>query len=117
MANIQVKRIYDPYEENDGYRILVDRLWPRGIKKESARIDKWLKDVAPSNALREEFHHEAEKWGGFLKAYRAELEASPALAELRADIARHNTVTLLYAARNTEQNNAVALAGIVQAQL
>jgi len=117
MAAIHLKRIYDAYDKQDGYRILVDRLWPRGIKKESAHIDKWLKDVSPSNALREEFHHQPEKWDNFVKAYRTELQGSNALTELLADIAHHKTVTLLYAARDTEHNNAVALARIVDADL
>jgi uncharacterized protein YeaO (DUF488 family) len=109
MPTINLKRIYDPYDKEDGYRILVDRLWPRGIKKEIAHIDKWLKEVAPSNALREEFHHQPEKWRKFIAAYHSDLKGSDAFAELMADIAEHKTVTLLYAAKDTEFNNAVAL--------
>ena len=117
MTTIHLKRIYDTYDKQDGYRILVDRLWPRGIKKELAHIDKWLKDVSPSNALREEFHHQPEKWDNFVKAYHAELKGSAALDELKADIAGHKTITLLYAAKDTEHNNAVALARIMDADL
>lgn len=109
MSNIHLKRIYDPYSKEDGYRILVDRLWPRGIKKEKAHIDKWLKEVSPSNALREEFHHQPEKWEKFIAAYHSELKGSDAFAELEADIAKHKIVTLLYAAKDTAYNNAVAL--------
>lgn len=109
MSSIHLKRIYDPYHKDDGYRILVDRLWPRGIKKENAHIDKWLKDVAPSNKLREEFHHQSEKWGKFIAAYHSELKDSDAFAELASDIANHKNVTLLYAAKDPEHNNAVAL--------
>lgn len=109
MSNIHLKRIYDPYDKADGYRILVDRLWPRGIKKEKANIDKWLKEVSPSNNLREEFHHQPEKWEKFITAYHSELKGSDAFIELTADIAKHETVTLLYAAKDTEHNNAVAL--------
>lgn len=117
MADLRIKRIYDPYEESDGYRILVDRLWPRGVKKENAHIDKWMKDIAPSNALREQFDHQADKWGHFAEAYRSELKDSPALTALQADIKHHTTVTLLYAARDTEHNNALALQKIITAKL
>jgi len=106
---VKAKRIYEDTARGDGYRILVDRLWPRGIKKEAAGIDKWLKDVAPSNELRKWFGHETSKWKQFLSKYREELKDNPALEELRADIRKHKNVTLLYAAKNEEHNQAMAL--------
>lgn len=112
MPALRVKRVYDERGDDDGLRILVDRLWPRGISKAKARIDHWLKDVAPSDALRKRFHARPEWWDEFHKAYADELEGNPALEELRK-LARKQPVTLLYAARDTEHNNAVALAKIL----
>ncbi len=106
---ITIKRIYEPASKADGYRILVDRLWPRGIKKEEAHIDQWLKEVAPSNELRKWFHHEADNWEEFVAKYRAELHGSPALEELRAIVHVHKTVTLLYGAKDEEHNQAAVL--------
>ena len=111
MGSLAVKRIYAPPEPGDGTRILVDRLWPRGIARDKARIDLWLKDIAPSDALRKRFHAKPTHWDEFRAAYAAELAAAPAQAavkELRA-LLRRGTVTLLYAARDEERNNAVAL--------
>ncbi len=104
----QVKRVYEVPAANDGLRILVDRLWPRGIRRETAAVDQWLKDLAPSNALRQQFHARPEHWHEFLVAYAAELHGNPALDDLRT-LARQRRVTLLYASRDTEHNNAVAL--------
>jgi uncharacterized protein YeaO (DUF488 family) len=106
---VNVKRIYDPVAETDGYRVLIDRLWPRGIKNDGSHIDKWLKDVAPSTALRKWFNHEPDKWQSFLLKYQAEINGSPALEELRSDILKHKTVTLLYAAKDQQHNHALAL--------
>ena len=106
---IQIKRVYEPYTANDGCRILVDRLWPRGIKKETARIDKWLKEAAPSNTLRQWFNHEPEKFQVFIQKYHKEIQASAALKELHADIIKHKTITLLYSAKDELHNQAVAL--------
>ena len=93
----------------DGTRVLVDRLWPRGIAKDKAKVDLWLKDIAPSDELRKRFHGHPEDWDDFRKAYAAELkEAGEAVKELRGHL-RKGTVTLLYAARDEEHNNAVAL--------
>jgi uncharacterized protein YeaO (DUF488 family) len=104
-----VKRIYDPAGPDDGFRVLVDRIWPRGVRKDEARIDLWLKDVAPSTELRRWFGHDLGRWAEFCSRYRTELKRRPdALAFLR-DKAARGTVTLLYAARDTEHNNAVAL--------
>jgi uncharacterized protein YeaO (DUF488 family) len=106
---IKIKRIYEPYEKNDGYRILVDRLWPRGIKKEAAHFDIWLKEVAPSTLLRKWFNHEPEKWPQFLIKYRTELKASAALDELISLVNKHKLVTLLYGSKNEDFNQAAAL--------
>jgi uncharacterized protein YeaO (DUF488 family) len=111
MKGLQLKRVYDPVAKADGVRILVDRLWPRGISKEKAKIDLWLKDISPSNALRKRFHAKPEAWDAFTRAYAAELAEEPwqsAVAELAAWRNR-GAVTLLYAARDTEHNNATAL--------
>ncbi len=111
MSRIALKRVYDAPAADDGMRILVDRLWPRGIAKDEAKIDLWLKDIAPSHAVRKRFHGKPEDWDAFRAAYAAELEtaaAQAAVKELRAHL-RKGKVTLLYAARNEERNNAVAL--------
>ncbi|SHH77606.1 Uncharacterized conserved protein YeaO, DUF488 family [Chryseolinea serpens] len=107
--SIAIKRVYEPFSKADGYRILVDRLWPRGIKKEAAHVDLWLKEVAPSTALRKWFNHEPEKWKSFLTKYNAELKGSAALEELQALRKQHKTVTLLYGAKDEQHNQAVAL--------
>jgi uncharacterized protein YeaO (DUF488 family) len=106
-----LKRIYEPPGPDDGTRILVDRLWPRGIAKDKAQIDLWLKDIAPSDALRKRFHGNPEDWDAFRSDYFAELkgEAAQAAAKILLDRLRAGPVALLYAARNEEQNNAVAL--------
>jgi uncharacterized protein YeaO (DUF488 family) len=111
MPGFRVKRIYEPAAAEDGYRVLVDRLWPRGISKQKAHIDAWLKEIAPSDALRKQFHGQPDTWKEFVAAYARELKEEPAktaVAQLR-DKAKHAPVTLLYAARDEEHNNAVAL--------
>lgn len=108
--SINIKRVYEPHSKSDGFGILVDRLWPRGIRKEDERINLWLKEVAPSAELRKWFNHEAEKWSAFTKKYHAELKGSPALAELIDLVKKHRKVTLLYGAKDEEHNQAVALA-------
>lgn len=111
MTSLALKRVYELPGIDDGARILVDRLWPRGIARDKARIDLWLKDIAPSDALRKRFHGKPEDWDAFRAAYFAELEgaaAQVAAKDLR-DRLRQGPVTLLYAARNEQQNNAVAL--------
>jgi uncharacterized protein YeaO (DUF488 family) len=106
---VRIKRIYQEAEPADGRRILVDRLWPRGVSKERARVDWWLKEIAPSNELRRWFAHDPSRWEEFQTRYRGELEAvRPLLDELRA-LAAQETVTLLYAARDEVHNNAVLL--------
>jgi uncharacterized protein YeaO (DUF488 family) len=108
---LAVKRVYDPANSSDGTRILVDRLWPRGIAKDKAKVDLWLKEIAPSNALRKRFHGHPEDWAAFRRAYAAELKAETAqeaVRELRNHL-RKGRITLLYAAKDEEHNNAVAL--------
>jgi uncharacterized protein YeaO (DUF488 family) len=106
---INVKRIYEPYSERDGYRILIDRLWPRGMKKEDAHIDKWLKEIAPSTELRNWYNHEPEKWEQFRLKYNAELTMSIALEELLSDLNQHKTVTFLFSSREEKINHAIVL--------
>ena len=110
---IKIKRIYDPYAEDDGERVLVDRLWPRGIKKEDARCDLWLKDIAPSAGLRKWFSHDPARWQEFKKRYRKELEDRQDMIEDLKKEARKRTVTLLFAAKDSERNNAVVLKEII----
>ena len=108
---IRVKRVYEKPAKEDGFRVLVDRLWPRGMKKEAAKLDLWLKDVAPSDELRKSFHHEAMKWADFEKKYQAELRnKKESLAELRKLEKEHGTVTLLFGTKDEEHNQAVLLA-------
>lgn len=111
---VSIKRIYEPYDSADGYRILVDRLWPRGIKKENASIDLWLKEIAPSTELRKWFHHEARNWAEFVKKYKAELKGSAALAQLKAIATEHPSITLLYGAKDEKNNQAVVLKALVE---
>ena len=111
---VKTKRIYDPASPEDGRRILVDRLWPRGIKKEEARVDAWLRDIAPSTELRKWFSHDPAKWEEFKKRYREELEAKEDLVqELRAE-GRKGTVTLLFAAKDTVHVNAEVLKELIE---
>jgi len=106
---VKTKRIYDPPAADDGTRILVDRLWPRGLTKEDARIDAWLREIAPSNELRKWFGHDPDKWAEFRGKYREELrQKGPLLDELKSKT-KHGPVTLLFAAKDPEHNNAVVL--------
>src|SRR4051794_40804955 len=108
-AIVRPKRAYDPPAQEDGLRVLVDRLWPRGLKRDTARIDVWLKDIAPSDALRRWFGHDPARWLEFRERYKAELAGNPALAELRATVGQGGPVTLLFGARDLQHNNAVVL--------
>lgn len=111
MNEIFVKRVYEPPDAHDGVRVLVDRLWPRGISKEKANIDLWLKEAAPSTALRQWFHADFSAWEEFQRRYTAELdEHRPALFDL-LDQAAGRDLTLLYASRETERNHALVLRG------
>src|SRR5436305_11159919 len=106
---LTVKRVYKAPEPGDGTRFLVERLWPRGVKKEALRMDAWLRDVAPSNALRRWFGHEPAKWKEFRRRYSAELDAKLESLQPILEAMRQGDVTLLYSAHDTEHNNAVAL--------
>lgn len=114
MANIQIKRIYDNPSDDDGYRVLVDRLWPRGISKDKAKIDEWLKDVGPSTELREWFGHDPTKYGEFKKRYEKELATNPTFVELKAVMQNNSTVTFVYSAKDTEHNQAVVLKNFLE---
>lgn len=107
---IQLKRIYDKTRRDDGYRVLVDRIWPRGIAKDAAAIDEWLKAPAPSAALRRDFHGGALEWGTFRRHYLSELREHREPLRALARRSQVGTVTLVFAARDTEHNNAVVLA-------
>lgn len=112
MGKLQVKRVYDAPDETDGSRVLVDRLWPRGIKKEKAALTAWEKAIAPTNELRKAFGHDPEKFPAFVQQYEAELEANPesgAFLEKIKTFLDTGNVTLLYGARDPEHNNAVVL--------
>lgn len=110
MPNIKLKRVYSPAEQSDGYRILVDRIWPRGIAKAKAGIDEWLRDVAPSDALRKWFDHDRERWPEFKRRYLKELGANrEATKQLVNTVKAHVRVTLLFGAHDEECNQAVVL--------
>lgn len=112
---ITLKRIYEPYDKKDGYRVLVDRLWPRGISKERAHLDLWLKGIAPSTELRKWFNHDPKKWSEFQKRYRAEIKANKNdLATLKKIVKENKTVTVLYGAKDKEHNEAIVLVEIMQ---
>jgi len=107
---VRIKRVYDSPAAEDGRRVLVDRVWPRGLSKEKARVDEWAKDLAPSTELRRWFGHDDEKFAEFERRYRAELEAQRPKLEALAAEARDADLTLVYAARNERSNQAVVLA-------
>ncbi len=111
---IRTKRAYEPPSKEDGFRILVDRLWPRGMSKESAQIDLWLKDVAPSDSLRKWFSHDPEKWPGFKERYHKELEKKSIIRTIRSLEEEKGAITLLYSAKDTKHNNAVFLQEYLQ---
>lgn len=108
-TSIQIKRIYDPPAKSDGYRVLVDRLWPRGMKKEAADIDEWAKDLAPSSDLRKWFGHEPRLWSDFEQRYNNELKVNEAVKTFAKAHAGEKSITLLYAAKDEEHNHAIVL--------
>ncbi|HEX6138877.1 MAG TPA: DUF488 family protein [Candidatus Limnocylindria bacterium] len=111
---IRVKRVYEDPAADDGFRVLVDRVWPRGMRREEAHVDAWLREVAPSTELRHWFNHDPARWSEFRERYRAELAGRPGLLEeLRSLEREHGTLTLVYSARDTEHNQARALSEIV----
>jgi uncharacterized protein YeaO (DUF488 family) len=111
---MRTKRVYDEPSKGDGFRILVDRLWPRGLSKDRARIDLWLKEVAPSDALRKWFGHEGARWAEFKRRYFKELEDKKEAIESIVTKASQGSVTLLYGAKDAECNNAVALQEFIE---
>jgi len=111
---IKLKRVYEEPEKSDGIRILVDRLWPRGMTKEKAALDLWLKDIAPSNELRKWFAHDPAKWAGFRERYREELAGNPEPVATLARELKKGTVTLLYGARDQQHNEAQVLKEWIQ---
>jgi uncharacterized protein YeaO (DUF488 family) len=113
-GSFRIKRIYDDPADDDGCRVLVDRLWPRGVSKERARLELWLKEIAPSPPLRQEFAHMQERFADFRAQYEDELEDNPAVEQLLDLAARHKTVTLLYAAKDPEVNHARVLLEFLQ---
>jgi len=112
---IRVKRVYAPAEEGDGFRILVDRLWPRGLSKEKAKVDLWLKDVAPSDELRKSFHHDQADWQEFQSKYEKELQGKKELlTKIKNLESEKETITLLYSSRDETHNQAVVLSKALQ---
>jgi uncharacterized protein YeaO (DUF488 family) len=107
--SITIKRVYEPVAKQDGFRILVDRLWPRGLGKEEAHMDLWLKEVGPSTGLRKWFDHDPAKWAEFHKRYRLELKDAPALSDLIGLARKHRRVTLLFGAKDERFNQAAVL--------
>lgn len=111
---IQCKRVYDEVSPDDGSRVLVDRLWPRGVRKDEAALDDWVKAVAPSDDLRRWFDHDPQKWDAFCRRYHSELEEKEETVDRLRRMADSGTLTLLYAAKDREHNNAVALKAYLQ---
>jgi len=107
---VRTKRIYEDPDPEDGTRVLVDRLWPRGVSKEEAQLDGWMQEVAPSDDLREWFDHDPDRWDEFSERYRDELDDRSELVDRLLECAQSGTLTLLYAAADEEHNNAVVLA-------
>lgn len=115
VAHIAIKRAYEPASADDGLRILVDRLWPRGISKEKADLNDWMKDIAPSTDLRKWFDHDPAKWSEFKRRYKTELAQHPEQMTRLRDLALKNKVTLIFGARDTAHNEAVVLKDILTA--
>jgi uncharacterized protein YeaO (DUF488 family) len=114
---ITTKRVYEKPAKQDGFRVLVDRLWPRGLTKEKAHVDLWMKEIAPSDELRKWFHHEEQNWSEFVKKYKAELtKKKELLSELKKLGKEHETLTLLYGSKDETQNQAVVLAEVLKSK-
>jgi len=114
---IKLKRVYNAAAASDGSRFLVERLWPRGIRKADLKIDAWLKEIGPSDNLRRWFAHDPKRWNVFRKRYFAELDSNPKVWEPLIQAARRGSVTLIYSSRDAEHNNAVALKDYLQARI
>ena len=113
MGKLTLKRAYAPAAADDGTRVLVDRLWPRGVSKDHAAVDLWMKDLAPSTALRQWFNHDPARWAGFQARYAAEVLQQPALFQQLRGLAQQGRITLVYAARDTDHNEAVVLRNLL----
>lgn len=113
MKTIQIKRVYEDKSKNDGHRILIDRLWPRGVSKEDAHFDEWMKELAPSTELRKWFDHKPERFEEFSKRYKKELAEKKELLDKLKELAKKRKATLLFAAKDTEINNAVVIKDIL----
>ncbi|MFZ1360476.1 MAG: DUF488 domain-containing protein [Candidatus Saccharimonadales bacterium] len=109
MTHFAIKRIYEPATADDGYRVLVDRLWPRGVSKERAALDEWAKDIAPSTELRKWFGHDPAKYAAFAKRYIDEVQQNPEASDIITNWRTHDKVTLLYGARDEQGNEAIVL--------
>jgi uncharacterized protein YeaO (DUF488 family) len=114
---INLKRAYEPASRDDGVRLLVERLWPRGVKKDVLQLEAWLKDVAPSTKLRQWFGHDPSKWSEFQRRYRAELDRNPEALEPILKSAGRGRVTLIYSSHDQEHNNAVVLKAYIESRL
>jgi uncharacterized protein YeaO (DUF488 family) len=117
MGKLKIKRVYEPLDPQDGYRILIDRLWPRGMKKEAADADIWLKAIAPSAELRKWYDHDPEKWPEFSRKYISELKKNPAAPELLDMVKQYKVVTFLYAGRDEQHTHALVLQHYIQSLL
>lgn len=113
-SHLQLKRAYEPAEPSDGTRILIDRLWPRGVSKEEAALDDWMKDIAPSTELRKWFGHDPTKWSEFQRRYRTELVHHDAELERIRDLAKRHKVTLVYSAHDEQHNDAIVLRDVLE---
>jgi len=111
--HIRLKRVYEPPSPDDGVRILVDRLWPRGLRKADAGVDRWMKSIAPSTELRRWFGHDPERWQEFRRRYTRELQQQGTVIDELRELARHGTVTLVFGAHDEEHNDAVALRDVI----
>lgn len=117
MGQVDIKRVYERAADEDGVRILVDRLWPRGVSKERAALSGWLKDVAPSPDLRRWWHHDPDRFDDFARRYRTELDDNPALEDLLSIVREHDRTTLVYAAKNPAVNHALILRDYIRQAL
>jgi len=118
MTLVKLKRVYEDWDKSDGYRVLVDKLWPRGVKKEELQFDLWAKDVTPSSDIRKWFHQDVDnRWDGFVSMYRRELNESQAVKNFIDSIKAYPVVTLLYAAKNAEHNHAIILKNFIDENL
>jgi uncharacterized protein YeaO (DUF488 family) len=112
-SHLRLKRAYEPAEASDGTRILIDRLWPRGLRKEEASLDDWMKDIAPSTELRKWFGHDPSRWAEFQRRYRAELHQHRDTLDRVRELAKRKTITLVYSARDEQHNDAVVLRSVL----